>query len=217
MLLNTFNKFLPMHFDTGIDAVFNKDVAMTIYKHCLMTAVADSNRSYETAEFLDKLRTSLRLKLEDCLMLSRALVSASWGLKWEPFSESEQRAVFGLAIKASLADGDLSKEESEIIFKSLKALDFTGFEFLKQNIKSFYKASIKSLVAQIREDQLVAVLTLVLLIVMADGVITQGEHEVVTEIFKAANMPAKLVDGIISRVEIDTGYKLNINLASKAS
>ena len=43
---------------------------MTLYKHCLMTAVSDSNRSYETAEFLDDLRKLLKLKLEDCLVVS---------------------------------------------------------------------------------------------------------------------------------------------------
>ena len=72
ILLNTFNSHLPQHFKDRVSPVFDRDVAMTLYKHCLMTAVSDSNRSYETAEFLDDLRKTLKLKLEDCLVVSQS-------------------------------------------------------------------------------------------------------------------------------------------------
>ena len=62
------------------------------------------------------------------------MVSSSWGHKWEPLTTEEQQSIFGLVIKASLADGEMSKEESDIIFSSFKALEFKDITHLKQNI-----------------------------------------------------------------------------------
>ena len=72
------------------------------------------------------------------------------------------------------------------------------------------------MIEKIRPTQLPAILTLVLLIVMSDGIITQGEHEVVTEIFKCANLSDSTIEEIVRRVEIDTGFKINMNLSRKA-
>ena len=61
---------------------------MTLYKHCLMTAVSDSNRSYETAEFLDDLE-NFKIKarrLSSCFQSYGILA----GHKWEPLTEERQ-------------------------------------------------------------------------------------------------------------------------------
>ena len=50
-----------------------------------------------------------------------------------------------------------------------------------------------------------------------NGIITQGEHEVVTEIFKCTNLSHSAIEEIVRRVEIDTGFKINMNLSGKAS
>lgn len=199
--------------DLGLHHWFKDHHAHTYYKICYESAFMGAKRSRKAIDKLVQIRTKLGLKLEDCQDLSRQYYFQYVENPPDPFSQQEQRAIFGLGIQLMFAEQDAHINEKVIFNKMLKAFGIKNLEDLKKDIKEIYNVSPKNHVENISQESHRHVLTFLLELCSADETFAEEEVQFLQAVIKSMTMDSLTLRAIITRAELDYGKRIDLHAA----